>query len=222
MLRGLSTLNLFADDLPAATRWYTEALGVTPYFTSEAAGRGPGYVEFRIGDYQHELGIIERRFAPPGLAAGPGGAIVYWHVDDVAAALERLLSLGAQPLDGVRERGSGFVTASVIDPFGNVVGIMYNRHYRGPRQTCEAGRAIGVSRGMAKGRTRSGRALGGSLRVAAQRTVPPASPRPWRRGRPGCARLSCAVPSRSWRPGIASDCAAPEPNGVGGSPDATT
>ena len=129
MLRGLSTLNLFADDLPAATRWYTEALGVTPYFTSEAAGRGPGYVEFRIGDYQHELGIIDRRFAPPGLAAGPGGAIVYWHVDDVAAALELLLLLGAQQLDGVRERGSGFVTASVTDPFGNVVGIMYNRHY---------------------------------------------------------------------------------------------
>ena len=129
MLRGLSTLNLFAEDLSAATRWYTEALGVTPYFTSEATGRGPGYVEFRIGDYQHELGIIDRRFAPPGMAAGPGGAIVYWHVDDVAATLERLLALGAKQLDGVRERGPGFVTASVIDPFGNVVGIMYNRHY---------------------------------------------------------------------------------------------
>jgi hypothetical protein len=35
-----------------------------PYFTSEAGGRGPGYVEFRTGDYQHELGIIDRRFAP--------------------------------------------------------------------------------------------------------------------------------------------------------------
>jgi hypothetical protein len=28
-----------------------------------------------------------------------------------------------------RERGPGFVTASIVDPFGNVVGIMYNRHY---------------------------------------------------------------------------------------------
>src|SRR5262245_38289958 len=34
MLRGLSTLNLFVEDLPAATRWYTEVLGVTAYFTS--------------------------------------------------------------------------------------------------------------------------------------------------------------------------------------------
>jgi hypothetical protein len=31
--------------------------GVGPYFSSEAAGRGPGDVEFRIGDYHHELGI---------------------------------------------------------------------------------------------------------------------------------------------------------------------
>jgi len=133
MLRGISTMNLWADDLAAATRWYAELLGVQPYFTSEAAGRGPGYVEFRIGDYQHELGIIDRRFAPPelaaGAAAGPGGAVVYWHVDDVAATLDRLVSLGAKQLQALTERGPGFVTASVVDPFGNVVGIMYNRHY---------------------------------------------------------------------------------------------
>jgi predicted enzyme related to lactoylglutathione lyase len=73
-------------------------------------------VEFRIGDYQHELGIIDRRFAPPGLAAGPGGAVVYWHVDDVAATLDRLVSLGAKPLEPLTERGPGFVTASIVDP----------------------------------------------------------------------------------------------------------
>ncbi|HKA07761.1 MAG TPA: VOC family protein [Gemmataceae bacterium] len=129
MLRAMSTLNLWADDLAAATRWYTELLGVAPYFTSEAAGRGPGYVEFRIGDYQHELGIIDRRFAPRELPAVAGGAIVYWHVDDVAASLQRLVSLGAKQLQPITERGPGFVTASVIDPFGNVLGIMYNRHY---------------------------------------------------------------------------------------------
>jgi predicted enzyme related to lactoylglutathione lyase len=129
MLRGISTMNLWAEDLPAAARWYTELLGVEPYFTSEAAGRGSGYVEFRIGDYQHELGIIDRRFAPLELAAEPGGVVVYWHVDDVAATLGRLVSLGAKQLEAPTERGPGFVTASVIDPFGNVLGVMYNRHY---------------------------------------------------------------------------------------------
>jgi hypothetical protein len=66
------------DDLPAATRRYTELLGVEPYFTSEAAGRGPGYVEFRIGDYQHELGIMYnrhyRRPGPPLMTNRPASA----------------------------------------------------------------------------------------------------------------------------------------------------
>jgi hypothetical protein len=39
------------------------------------------------------------------------------------------VSLGARQLEAVTEHGPGFVTASVIDPFGNAVGIMYNRHY---------------------------------------------------------------------------------------------
>jgi predicted enzyme related to lactoylglutathione lyase len=128
MLRGLTTVNFFAEDVTAARDWYTEVLGIEPYFVRPVDG-APAYVEFRIGDYQHELGIIERRFAPPGLAAEPGGVVVYWHVDDVTATLERLVLLGARQLEAVAERGPGFVTASVVDPFGNVLGIMYNRHY---------------------------------------------------------------------------------------------
>lgn len=27
------------------------------------------------------------------------------------------------------ELGPGFVTASVVDPFGNVLGVMFNQHY---------------------------------------------------------------------------------------------
>jgi len=27
------------------------------------------------------------------------------------------------------ERGPGFVAASVVDPFGNILGVMYNQHY---------------------------------------------------------------------------------------------
>jgi predicted enzyme related to lactoylglutathione lyase len=54
---------------------------------------------------------------------------VYWYVDDVEATVKRLLSLGATEYEPVTERGPGFVTASVVDPFGNIVGVMYNRHY---------------------------------------------------------------------------------------------
>jgi predicted enzyme related to lactoylglutathione lyase len=123
MLRGLATISYYADDLPAAVRWYADFLDQEPYFNV------PGYSEFRIGDYQHELGLIDRSFAPYGPAAAPAGVIAYWHVDDVPATLQRLLALGAEELDGIRERGHGFVTASVLDPFGNVLGVMSNPHY---------------------------------------------------------------------------------------------
>jgi len=53
-----------------------------------------------------------------------------WHVDDIEAVFERLIAMGAKEYDPITKRGeSGFVTASVIDPFGNVLGIMYNPHY---------------------------------------------------------------------------------------------
>jgi predicted enzyme related to lactoylglutathione lyase len=133
MLRGLSTVTFYADNVAAAQRWYTELLGLEPYFVRPTEGP-PAYVEFRIGDYQQELGILDRRLVPterPKTDSGTaGGALIYWHVDDVNVAFERLISLGATEHDKPVERGPGFVTASVVDPFGNILGVMYNKHYR--------------------------------------------------------------------------------------------
>jgi len=123
MLRGLTTISYWTDDLTAARRWYAELLGIEPYFEVE------GYAEFRLGDYQHELGLVDRRFAPPGSSTGAGGAVVYWAVDDVEATLARLVALGATPHEPPRDRGHGFVTATVVDPFDNLLGIMHNPHY---------------------------------------------------------------------------------------------
>jgi predicted enzyme related to lactoylglutathione lyase len=127
MLRGLTTISYFADDVDAARRWYADLLGIEPYFVRPVDGP-PAYVEFRVGDYQHELGIVDRRFAPRG-PRNPADATAYWHVDDVEAAVGRLVSLGATLREPPTEREPGFVTASVVDPFGNVLGVMYNRHY---------------------------------------------------------------------------------------------
>jgi predicted enzyme related to lactoylglutathione lyase len=128
MLKGLTTISFYADDVAAAARWYADLLGIEPYFSREADGV-PAYVEFRIGDDEDELGIITSRFAPQPRPDRPGGAIVYWQVDDVAATLDRLTALGATVHEGQIERGPGFVTASVVDPFGNILGVMYNQHY---------------------------------------------------------------------------------------------
>lgn len=121
--RGLTTVSLWTNNLTAAKKWYAELLGLEPYCER------PGYAEFRLDDYQHELGLIDSRYAPNGSATGPAGAVVYWHVDDVTATFKKLLSMGAKECEAPTERGEGFITASVIDPFGNILGIMYNHHY---------------------------------------------------------------------------------------------
>lgn len=129
VLHGLTTVSFYADDVAEAGRWYEEFLGVAPYFASPPPPAPAAYIEFRLGDFQHELGIIDRRYAPDRAAGAPGGAIVFWHVDDVEATVRRLIELGATEYEPVTVRGEGFVTASVIDPFGNVLGVMYNAHY---------------------------------------------------------------------------------------------
>ncbi|MEU7927651.1 VOC family protein [Micromonospora sp. NPDC049801] len=129
-LRGFATLNIWADDVAAATDWYARFLGQEAYFSRPGPDGRPAYTEFRLGDYQAELGIIDRRYAPPGAASGPGGAVMHWHVDDLDATVERLLALGATEYQPITPRGdTGFVTASVVDPFGNVLGVMTNPHY---------------------------------------------------------------------------------------------
>jgi predicted enzyme related to lactoylglutathione lyase len=130
MLRGFATINYWADDLEAAKGWYAELLGAEPYFERAGPDGRLAYAEFRVGDSEDELGLVDRRWAPSGTATEPGGAIMYWHVDEIEAAFEKLLSMGATQYEPITPRGDqGFVTAAVVDPFGNVLGIMFNPHY---------------------------------------------------------------------------------------------
>ncbi len=57
-LLGLSTISFYADEHEKTKKWYSEILGMKPYFNV------PGYSEFRLGDYQHELGIIDSKYDP--------------------------------------------------------------------------------------------------------------------------------------------------------------
>ncbi|GAA1021684.1 MULTISPECIES: VOC family protein [Amycolatopsis] len=137
MLRGLSTVTFYSPDFEAAKRWYTDLFGVAPYLDT------PAYMEWRIGDYQHEFGIVHSSYATSELSrtadlatvGQPAGAVVFWHVEDVPATLERVVAMGAKVHDAPRDRGTGFITASVIDPWGNVLGLMYNPHYVSVRET---------------------------------------------------------------------------------------
>ena len=126
-LQGLTTMVLTADDVDAAADWYSGALGASPYFRRPESGPA-AYVEFRIGPDQDELGIMNRAYAPAG-SSGAGGSTTYWQVDGVESALDALLARGAQIHAPTTERGGGFTTASIIDPFGNILGLMHSPHW---------------------------------------------------------------------------------------------
>ena len=121
-LRGFSALVFLVDDVAAATDWYTELLGQAPVFTRPGPGGGVTYAKFLIGDQQGELALADGTRAPAGRTAEPGGAIVHWRVDDFEATLARLKAMGAEEYTPATAHGP-FVTAVVVDPFGNLLGL---------------------------------------------------------------------------------------------------
>lgn len=129
MLQGLRTVGFDVEDLAAAKEWYAEVLNKRPYFDQ------PFYVGFDVGGY--ELGLHPPGEGAPG--AGPGPAVAYWAVDDVAAAIERLLAKGATLRAAAQEVGQGIVVGSVLDPFGNPLGLIVNPEFAPPMVAAAAG-----------------------------------------------------------------------------------
>ena len=54
----------------------SELLGTNPYFERPNSDK-PGSVEFRLGDYEHGLGIIDANHASKGATADPGAAGIF-------------------------------------------------------------------------------------------------------------------------------------------------
>ena len=60
-----------------------------------------------------------------------GGALVYWGVDDVEAAVADAVAGGATVHTAAAEVGDGIVTATVTSPQGAIVGFIFNPHFGG-------------------------------------------------------------------------------------------
>ncbi len=86
-----------------------------PYFDE------PFYVGYNVGGF--ELGLV------PDETPGADGAVAYWGVTDCAAALQRLIQIGAPVKEPVQDVGGGIKVAAVLDPFGNTFGIIENPHF---------------------------------------------------------------------------------------------
>jgi hypothetical protein len=115
MFLGLRTIIYPAPDLAASKEWFTQMLGVGPYFDE------PFYVGFEVGGY--ELGLHP--------AMDPAdGPLTYWGVADADEAVARLIATGAVEREAVTEVGEGIRTASVKAPTGDVIGVIENPHFQ--------------------------------------------------------------------------------------------
>jgi methyltransferase (TIGR00027 family) len=111
MFKGPGRIVYGVSDLEKAKEWYRRVLGEEPVFDS------PVGVAFLVGT--SILSLAPRA----GSSCGEDGTIVYWAVDDAVSSHQRLCEMGATPRTDPATM-AGMRSATVKDPFGNVVGVI--------------------------------------------------------------------------------------------------
>jgi predicted enzyme related to lactoylglutathione lyase len=118
-LLGLRTNIYKVTDLKKAKDWYKKLFGIEPYFDE------PFYVGFNVGGF--ELGL------DPDVSdqkPGGGGSVTYWGVASMSETMAALKKGGAKIHSDARDVGEGIKVASILDPFGNVLGLIENPHFK--------------------------------------------------------------------------------------------
>ena len=115
---GLRTVAYKVADIVEAKAWYSKAFAQEPYFDELF------YVGFNIGGY--ELGL-----QPADEKNITGNSVTtYWGVDDIEKTLQHMIDLGATKADEPMDVGGGVIVASITDPWLNVIGLIYNPHFK--------------------------------------------------------------------------------------------
>lgn len=118
---GLRTTIYKVGHIGLAKAWYTRAFQTEPYFDE------PFYVGFNIGGY--ELGL-QPEDSPT--TNKPDSVLTYWGVEKIEQEYQRLIGLGATPHEPLQNVGGDIVVGSVKDPWGNVIGVIYNPEFKTP------------------------------------------------------------------------------------------
>ncbi|MBW2938848.1 VOC family protein [Aureisphaera sp. CAU 1614] len=120
-LLGLRTVVYMVEELEKAKDWYAKAFNVNAYYDS------PHYVGFNVCGY--ELGLH-----PTETSKGKdtGTVLHYWGVENVKESYAILLELGAKKHEEPFEVEGDLMLASVYDPWDNIIGIIYNPHFKLP------------------------------------------------------------------------------------------
>ncbi len=112
---GLRTTIYKVGDLGKAKAWYAKAFQVAPYFDQAF------YVGFNVAGY--ELGLMEDDTSTADKTAN---VLSYWGVENIEQEVERFIELGATAETKPTNVGGEIRVATVIDPWGNVIGLIYN------------------------------------------------------------------------------------------------
>lgn len=118
MFLGLRTVIYKVTDMNKARSWFERVLGMPPYFDE------PFYIGFSPGGY--ELGLVPDM---DDIAHGHD-AIAYWGVTDIEVAIAILKEQGATVHGAIQDVGGGIKTASIVNPLGNVIGVIENPHFK--------------------------------------------------------------------------------------------
>jgi predicted enzyme related to lactoylglutathione lyase len=114
---GLRTTIYKVADIEKAKTWYSDFLGIEPYFSESF------YVGFNVAGY--ELGLEP----DTKNEAKSNGVVAYWGVNDAQEVFQNLLSCGAKSYEEPTDVGGGIIVATVKDPWDNVFGIIFNPHF---------------------------------------------------------------------------------------------
>ena len=111
----LGTVIVSTTDAQRLAEFYRRGLGIDPF-----RAHGDDHLGARVGSVYFGFDRVEA-------APCPGPVSVWFAVDDLEAAFERFLSLGAKERMKPTEKPWGDRIASVEDPDGNAVGLSQRR-----------------------------------------------------------------------------------------------
>ena len=116
---GLRTAIYRVSDINAAKEWYAKVFEKQPYFNE------PFYVGFEIGGF--ELGLQPE---DKPVTDKKESVVAYWGVNDVQKEYDRFIASGATEYEKPTEVGGDIIVASVKDPWGNIIGLICNPHFK--------------------------------------------------------------------------------------------
>ena len=113
-VQGIKTVLHPVSDLVKAKAVYTALLGVPPQSDESY------YVGFEVAG-QH-IGLV-----PGGGSQGMSSPVAYWQVPDIEAKVAEVTAAGATVKEPAHDVGGGRLVATVVDPDGNVLGLLQDR-----------------------------------------------------------------------------------------------